>query len=232
MFLDTSRCSKLSSLPFSYLRLCKSLLYLDVSFTKLNDFTPITENCTNLRALNVSGISASSHAHYTKISDLVSLEVLVMRSSNVSAVDWVGNLSQLRSLDLGITTLETDSMNMFRNQTRLQELLLDGSTLNVTDGKVSNRQHNENYSLRKNILSSAVSSSEVLDHDPSYLSPDVIYLNGLISSSFSQLVSLKLLNICESTLTPLLEQVRLSVGHDLLIENQSRRYSKLLCLLP
>jgi len=128
--IDISRCSMLTSLPYGCLHMCKSLLYLDVSFTKLNDIRPITENCTALKALNVAGIQFMEGSS-SNIAYLASLEVLVLRNSNVHDISWVSKLPVLRSLDLGVLSITSDPILSTRLQTRLQELLLDNTRIRV-----------------------------------------------------------------------------------------------------
>lgn len=126
-FLDISRCMQLTTLPFACLQLCKSLLYLDVSFTKINDLRVISEQCVSLRGLNIAGTSLMD-GNYSTIANLVSLEVVVLRNSNINDISWIHQLSMLRSLDLGVIQFHTDPIAEIRNLTRLQELLLDCST--------------------------------------------------------------------------------------------------------
>jgi len=123
-FVDISRCTKLTTLPYGCFQMCRSLLYLDVSYTKLNDIRPITENCTALKALNVAGINFLEEGS-SNISNLASLEVLILRGSNVNDISWVNRLQVLRSLDLGVLSITSDPVLVTRNLTRLQELLLD-----------------------------------------------------------------------------------------------------------
>lgn len=129
-FVDISRCYKLTSLPYGCFNMCKSLLYLDVSYTKLNDIRPITDNCTALKALNVAGIKFMDQQG-SHIAHLSSLEVLVLRKSNVNDISWVNKLLVLRSLDLGVLNMSVDPIFAMRNLTRLQELLLDCSKIKV-----------------------------------------------------------------------------------------------------
>lgn len=127
VFLDISRCRKLTTLKFGCLQLCKSLLYLDVSYTKINDLRTISDHCVSLRGLNVAGTSMMD-GNYSIVENLVSLEVVVLRNSNVIDVSWVHQLPMLRSLDLGELKVTTNPISEIRNLTRLQELLLDCST--------------------------------------------------------------------------------------------------------
>lgn len=123
-FVDISRCTKLTTLPYGCFQMCRSLLYLDVSYTKLNDIRPITENCTALKALNVAGVQFMAGGS-NNISHLASLEILVLRNSNVNDIAWVNKLQVLRSLDLGVLAITSDPILVTRTLTRLQELLLD-----------------------------------------------------------------------------------------------------------
>lgn len=124
LFIDASRCTKLSTLPFGCFRLCKSLLYLDISYTKLNDLRVLTENCSNLRALNISGLALMDRT-YNDVANLASIEVLAARNCNIQNVDWLEKLSCLRSLDIGMNTVKTDPIWHVRSMTRLEELVLD-----------------------------------------------------------------------------------------------------------
>lgn len=130
VFMDISRCGKLTTLKFGCLQLCKSLSYLDVSYTKINDLRTISDNCVSLRGLNVAGTTLMD-GNYSIVANLVSLEVLTLRNSNVNDVSWVHLLPMLRSLDLGILQVHTDPIAEIRNLTRLEELLLDCSTFPV-----------------------------------------------------------------------------------------------------
>jgi hypothetical protein len=126
-FIDISRCKNLTTLPFRCFSLCSSLLYLDISYTRLNDLKVIAENCYDLRGINISGLELMDRT-YTRVASLASLEVLVMRKCNVLNVDWLENLPMLRSLDLGMNNVKTDPVWHVRNLTRLEELALDCST--------------------------------------------------------------------------------------------------------
>ena len=126
VFIDISRCSKLTTLPFRCFQSCKSLLYVDVSYTKLNDLRSLCDHLYDLRALNVSGLEVMDSL-YHPIAKLPSLEVLTIRNCNISKIDFIENLSCLRSLDLGCNTVTTDPILHIRNLTRLQELVLDST---------------------------------------------------------------------------------------------------------
>jgi hypothetical protein len=184
-FIDISRCKKLTTLPFKCFQLCKSLLYLDVSFTNLNDLSIVCYHCYDLRSLNISGIQAMDR-NFSPVAKLPSLEVLTMRYSNAYNVDWIEQLSCLRSLDLGVTTIQSDPTWHIRNLTRLQELVLDCTKFPVEVTEVS---------------------------PPSLQMIEV----------FSGLSSLKLLNICESSLAPHTEQIAQAVGRPTLVESAPRR---------
>lgn len=132
VFLDVSRCWKLTVQPFNCLKLCKSLVYLDVSYTKLRDLDVIAENCESLRGLNVSGLEINNDS-YNALANLQALEVLHLRNCNIISMEWFKDMHTLRSLDLGASTVQlSDSLS---NCTRLEELLLDGCPLSNIVGR-------------------------------------------------------------------------------------------------
>jgi hypothetical protein len=184
-FIDISRCKKLTTLPFKCFQLCKSLLYLDISFTHVNDLSVICNHCYDLRGLNISGVQAMDK-NFSPVAKLPSLEVLTMRYSNVFTIGWIEQLSCLRSLDLGGTTVEFDPTWQVRHLTRLQELVLDCATFPVE------------------LSEEAPPSLQMID-------------------VFRELPSLKLLNICESSLAPYSEHIAQAVGRPILIESAPRR---------
>ncbi|KAJ1433276.1 hypothetical protein B484DRAFT_447332 [Ochromonadaceae sp. CCMP2298] len=122
LLVDVSRCCKLSTRTFKNLSVCRSLLYLDVSYTQINNIDPIVDNCEMLRGLNVSGVNVIDGA-FTRVRELSDLEVLLMRLSNVTHIDWMEDLCKLRSLDLGETHIH--SIDSLGGHTRLEELALD-----------------------------------------------------------------------------------------------------------
>lgn len=106
VFIDISRCSLITSLPCRSFIMCTNLLYLDISYTKLNDISTICEFCTYLKGINISAIKMIEQNIYNKLSNLEYLQILQMRYSNVHELNFILYLQQLRSLDLGNTIIQ------------------------------------------------------------------------------------------------------------------------------
>lgn len=51
LMIDAGRCNSVSAQKLILIRQCMSLLYLDISYTKLNSMREIAEQCTSLRSL-------------------------------------------------------------------------------------------------------------------------------------------------------------------------------------
>lgn len=125
--LSLARCSKVTNAGIDKLPLCQSLLFLNFSYTQIEDISSIAA-CVNLRGVNLAGTKLQS---YDSLKWLIGLEVLNL---NNSAIDTIGDsfseLRLLRSLDLGNTQLTTlrDLEFIAKGQiTRLEELYLDGT---------------------------------------------------------------------------------------------------------
>ena len=56
IFIDISRCFKLTTLSYRHFNLCKNILYLDISYTSCNDIYIICFNCSTLKCINLSGL--------------------------------------------------------------------------------------------------------------------------------------------------------------------------------
>jgi hypothetical protein len=143
--LDISRCHLLSSVrTVPIIAIGLSLLYLDISYTKILHISAITTNCQMLKAFNLSGLELEMSSYsasletelaaapgqglsgYNCLHDLVCLEVLSLRSSNIANIDIISCLPMLRSLDLGETHINV--LHPLQGLTRLEELLLDNCT--------------------------------------------------------------------------------------------------------
>ena len=124
--LDISRCYKLSPPIFNHLERCASLQYLDLSYTPIRDLMPI-KSCKSLRALNICGLRLSSDISFDALQDLTSLEILLLRSSNISKGARLKELIMLRSLDIGNTKI--DSIEFVSTLRRLEEFFMDNIPL-------------------------------------------------------------------------------------------------------
>lgn len=146
--ISLARCQKITNDGISNLPLCRSLLYLNLSYTNIRDISAIS-NCEILRGVNAAGTNFES---YEPLKWLNNLEVLNLSFSSIEkAGSSFNDLRMLRSLDLGntsITSLEELSFLTTGRLTRLEELLLDGT---LAEGFVSRddfapppvRQHNQ-----------------------------------------------------------------------------------------
>jgi hypothetical protein len=125
-FCDVSRCEKLSAhfltrvIPLS----CPHLMYLDLSYTKTDDFTTVFSSCSHLKVLNISGCSLLIPS-LSGIQQLTYLEVVSLRSSNIDDISALKELQCLRSLDLGVMSIKKVGKYAFENKNRIEELLLD-----------------------------------------------------------------------------------------------------------
>ena len=125
-FLDIARGYQLTSSSFAMLGECCNLMYLDISFTKIDDISDIATNCLNLRGLNLAGLQLVD-SRYTGLRSFLNMEVLSLRLSNISYLDSLEDLVCIRSLDLGCTKFE--SLKPIAPLRRLEELVLDYSTI-------------------------------------------------------------------------------------------------------
>ncbi len=124
-FLDISRCMELRPLSFNQLSICESLTYLDISYTRIIDLSPIIENCLGIKAICLAGLDLTQK-QYDSVGKLVNLEYLTLRQSNINSIDCCQYLYMLRSLNLGYTSISSISCLGGNNFTRLEELVLDG----------------------------------------------------------------------------------------------------------
>lgn len=132
-FIDISRCMELRPANFNQLSMCESLTYLDVSYTRIIDLSPIIENCFGIKAICLAGLDLAQH-QYDNVGKLVNLEYLTLRQSNINSINCCRYLYMLRSLNLGHTAITSISSLGGNNFTRLEELVLDGcSNLNFDE---------------------------------------------------------------------------------------------------
>eukprot|EP01038_Epipyxis_sp_PR26KG_P008123 gene8123-11001_t len=132
VYLDVSRCSKLTANAFLSFHLSQSLMYLDVSYTQISELNSIANHCKMLKAINLSGTKRV--ISYEPLSQLLILEVLSLRSSAITSIDSIKDLICLRSLDIGKTAITT--ITPISRLTRLEELLLDGFQLPNLSGNI------------------------------------------------------------------------------------------------
>jgi hypothetical protein len=135
LLVDVSHCNQVSPQKLNLLQQCTSLCYLDLSYTKLTSIRSIVENCTNLKALMLAGLSGLTVDAYTALGRATTLEMLSLRNSkNVSdrAVAPIRDMLMLRSLDLGGADVTVAGVgHAVRGLSRLEELALD-ATLNLS----------------------------------------------------------------------------------------------------
>lgn len=116
----------MTNLGIQKLPLCHSLLYLNLSYTHIDDISDMS-SCVNLRGVNLAGTQLKS---YDPLKWLGGLEVLNLNFSSIETVgESFDHLPLLRSLDLGNTQLSSlRELNFLadRQLTRLEELYLDG----------------------------------------------------------------------------------------------------------
>jgi Leucine-rich repeat (LRR) protein len=125
IMVDLSWCYNLTFGAFQAIPQCRLLQYLDVSYTRIADVSPIA-GCPLLKGLNCAGISLPDTASYSPIGDLSELQVLILRSSNIASGDPLVPLQQLRSLDLGNSKIASVAF-LDGCFTRLEELAIDGA---------------------------------------------------------------------------------------------------------
>lgn len=118
LMIDCSRCVNVQQ--FDCLASCRSLLYLDLSFTSFSNLSSIANNCSVLKALNVAHTQI---VDFSPIQELVTLEVLNLRHTSFSDCSLLQPLQILRSLDMGETAIRT--IGPLVHMYRLEELLLD-----------------------------------------------------------------------------------------------------------
>jgi hypothetical protein len=134
--LDISRCMRLTHETISStISVGVSLMYLDISYTHVMDISLICSSCLAIRVLSLAGLNLVD-SKYQSITALQSLEVLSLRSSNISDIKAISFLPLLRSLDLGSTSFS--SVESLVNLGRLEELLLDDSRVTDACSDLSN----------------------------------------------------------------------------------------------
>jgi hypothetical protein len=121
IFMNFSRYNQLSS-SLNDLSVCKSLLYLDISYTKVLDLQFLA-GFAHLKGLNLAGIEVSHESSYDVLQNLNHIEILVLRASNISSGTRLRGLIFLRSLDIGNTKIS--SIDFIKDFHRLEELLVD-----------------------------------------------------------------------------------------------------------
>ena len=155
--LGLARCANVTNLGIQKLPLCQSLLFLNLSYTQIDDISSIS-TCVNLRGVNLAGTNLKS---YDPLKWLSGLEILNLNCSSIQSVDTAGEgfseLRLLRSLDLGncpgLCSLQDLHFLASGQLTRLEELLLDGTPArgyvspappsSSTASPLHQRQHNQ-----------------------------------------------------------------------------------------
>lgn len=123
--LDVSRCHLLTNSFFNNsIPRCPNLKYLDLSYTSIDDLSPVVTTCSILQGLNLSGTHRL--VDYNPLSELLTLQYLSLRNSYITNIDCLAPLVLLRSLDLGGTAI--NDIKPLRHCTRLEELSLDYSS--------------------------------------------------------------------------------------------------------
>lgn len=117
--LSLNRCMRLTDVGFKDMSLLTAIWYLDLSYTKCADVSPLA-SCKYLKSLNLSGLHLSD---YIALSLLPSLEVLSLSFGSISTTVPLSHLTKLRSLNLGFTKVQ--DISGVEPCTRLEELLLD-----------------------------------------------------------------------------------------------------------
>lgn len=82
VFLDFSRCLNITPKSFYLLEMCKSLLYLDVSYTSIADLSVISNNCAVLKGLNLAGTKLQYHSHTNSNSNSYINNTYINNSNN------------------------------------------------------------------------------------------------------------------------------------------------------
>lgn len=141
LFVDCSRCTRVSPRNFDQLRICESLQYLDVSFTGLHDLNIIADNLRELRALNLAGLNVQTWEPLKYITTLESLSLRLSSKVTNKAVYPLKDCLRLRSLNLGYT--DVSDVSFSKSLTRLEELVLDGSKMGSDDGGEANSNGDE-----------------------------------------------------------------------------------------
>lgn len=120
-FVDVNRCWGISPETFANLQVLSSLIYLDVSYTRIPSIDVIVSTCKSLKALNLSGLSLSD---FHGLHEIDTLEWLGLRDSNVIDISFAEHLLVLRYLDIGGTNVL--SLRPLSGLVRLEQLCLDG----------------------------------------------------------------------------------------------------------
>ena len=88
-YLNITRCKLLTSNVFNELIRCKTLMYLDLSYTSIIDISVLMLNCLDLKSLNISGCILES---YEPLRNMIQLELLNLISSSINNSDYIQNL--------------------------------------------------------------------------------------------------------------------------------------------
>jgi len=133
--VDVSRCHRLTPRMFEIFTRCEALLYLDLSYTKVADLS-FLRACPALRAFNGAGLKLTNDTGYDALRDLPNLELLILRSSNLSNGSRLKEAFLLRSLDVSYTRI--DSLDFLKDMGRLEELVIESLSLFTRGNAVNN----------------------------------------------------------------------------------------------
>lgn len=129
--LSLYHCSRLSYKSFSKLSTCVSLWFLDLSYTHIDDVTPL-QSCECLRSLVLSGTKVED---YSPLGELTELELLHLNFSSVLSIDMASSMTNLRSLNLGFTKIA--DVSSISTCTRMEALYLDKTEVSDTHDLIS-----------------------------------------------------------------------------------------------
>lgn len=201
------------------LSLCHSLLFLNLSYTQVDDISSIS-TCVNLRGVNLAGTNLRS---YDPLKWLSGLEILNLNCSSIRSIDTAGEsfseLRLLRSLDLGgcsgLCSLRDLQFLASGQLTRLEELLLDGtpaqgyvsaassappaSSSSVPPSRLYNQHHNQRQqSVAAVVLPPLEPEAEADERSPKEVEQAIRATFHIFFDKIAQIDCLRVINIGNS----------------------------------
>jgi len=255
IFIDISRCFKLTTLSYRHFNLCKNILYLDISYTSCNDIYIICFNCSSLKCINLSGLQLmnssnsnnSSNNSYSRNGFNDNRD----HSSNRSKSTYNNNgnnnrndnyqyLEHLYFLQiLSMKSCNIKNINCISNLKMLRSLDLSYTSIDSLC-----ELNNNNFTRLEELILERCLIHDVLDNNNKTIPVSLTSSSTSFSSSsiskdslnklqhiFQSLPSLITLNICESNLNHFSDKIHSFIQHDCRIEVSTRRYLLYLILL-
>ena len=249
IFIDISRCYKLTTLSYRHFNLCKNILYLDISYTSCNDIYIICLNCSTLKCINLSGLQLMNTSSCNNNSNINS-KTSSNRNNSSNSYSNNSNNNNNRNDDyqylehlyflqiLILKSCNIKNLHFISNLKMLRSLdlsytsidslsYLNNNTITRLEELILERcliddiYDNNNKTIPISLISSSTSSSSSSSPSTSSLISKES-LNQL-QQIFQSLPNLITLNICESNLNLFSDKIHSFIQHDCRIEESTRR---------